>query len=549
MAQWKPIVRFSKEVAPIDGPRISLLMPVYNTPAAVLDAAIRSVLAQTYPNWELCICDDASTDDACLAMLDDWKGFDPRLKISRSKVNLGIAEATNHAANFASGEFIGFLDHDDMLTSDALGCFATAIAQHPDADLLYSDEDKIEEDGSRSEPYLKPDWSPEHLLSVPYILHLMVVRTSLFLSLDGLRGAYSGAQDYDLSLRATAAARRVVHIPHICYHWRKIPGSAAAQVDAKPEALKRGEAALRDFVSTRHAAATVQPGLFQGSFRARWPVDDQVPVTLLILTGCRRRNVPGRGDILLIEHAVRSILARSTLQNYRILVLNDGDMPTVSRDFMAAAGVRVIDHDRIRPFNYPAKLNLGVTFVETEDLIILNDDIEVISPDWMEALLEHSRRPEVGVVGARLLYPNGRIQHAGIALGVCGPTAHLFHNMPADHVGYNGFTHVVRNYSAVTGAVMATRTSLFREIGGYDEALAIDYNDVDFCLRLGAGGLRCVWTPFATLYHFEGSSISRTAPSDADQMLFVKRWGHLFGADPFYNPGLPGDRLDCFVSS
>lgn len=544
---WRPTAVFGAATVPVDGPRISLLMPVYNTPPAVLDEAIRSVLTQTYPNWELCICDDASPERACQRVLDDWHGFDPRLKITRSSTNLGIADATNMAASFASGDFIGFLDHDDLLTPDALAHFANAMAEAPDADVFYSDEDKLEPDGSLSEPYLKPDWSPEHLCSVPYILHLMVVRTSLFLRLGGLRAAYSGAQDYDLSLRATAFGRRTVHIPRVCYHWRKIPGSAAEKVDAKPEALQRGKAALQDFLSARDPAATAQPGLFQGSFRAAWSVDKEQPVTLLILTGCRRRNVPGRGDILLVDNAVRSILKQSSFKNFKIIVLNDGDMPSEVRAFMEENGVRVVDHSPIVPFNYPAKLNLGVSFVDTEDLIVLNDDIEVIAPDWIEALLEHSRQPEVGVVGARLLYPNDRIQHAGIVLGVAGPTAHIFHNLPADQIGYCGFTHVVRNYSAVTGAVMATRLSLFREVGGYDEALGIDYNDVDFCLRLGALGYRCVWTPFATLRHFEGSSISRSAPTEADQLLFSQRWGHLLGRDPYYNPALPGDRLDCAV--
>ncbi len=531
----------------VDGPRISLVMPVFNTPPDVLDQAIRSVVRQVYRNWELCICDDASSDPDCLAVLEDWRGFDPRLKITRSEGNLGISGATNAAAAFGSGEFIGFLDHDDVLTEDALVRFAEAIARNPSADVLYSDEDKLERDETLSEPFFKPDWSPEHLYSSPYILHLMLVRSELFFRLGGLDDTFSGAQDYDLSLRATAAARKVVHVPGVTYHWRKIPGSAAEVVDAKPQALERGRLAVEAFARSQDPGAVVTPGLFMGSFRVRWSLDLSEPVTLLILTGCKRRVVPGRGELLLVENAVDSILAKSTYPNIRIILLNDGDMPDKVRQKFAVCGVRVIDHQPTVPFNYSAKLNLGVSYVETENVIFLNDDIEVISPDWIEALLEPGRRVGVGVVGARLLYPDRRLQHAGIVLGLGGPTGRAFHNLPSDQIHYCCYTHVIRNYSAVTGAAMATRTSLFREVGGYDESLSLDFNDVDFCLRLGERGHRCVWTPYATLFHFEDSSLVRALASEEDRQLFEERWGDRLNDDPYYNIHLPRHRSDFGV--
>jgi O-antigen biosynthesis protein len=528
--------------------RISIVMPVFNTPPDILEEAIRSVQDQTYANWELCVCDDCSDAAATLKVLRQYKGIDPRLKITRSPRNLHIAGATNLAAEFATGHFVAFLDHDDTLAPDALACVAQAISEHPNADVLYTDEDKIEPDGSLSEPYLKPDWSPEHLLSVMYILHLLVVRKSLFLALGGMRSAFTGAQDYDLALRATAQARDVVHVPRVLYHWRKVPGSAAAVVDAKPDALANARAAVRDFVRSKADQAEVEDGLFAGSYRVKWPVDPAVPVTLLMLTGCRSRRVEGRGNILLVKHAIDSIVEKSTFENYRIVLLVNSGLPTHTRRNFEDIGIRIEDYPNEQPFNYSRMLNRGFQMVETEDVIVLNDDIEIISADWIEALLSFSRQPKVGIVGARLLYPDDRIQHAGVVLGVNGASAHIFHGTHVNDVSYCGFSHIIRNYSAVTGAVMATRMSVVREVGSFDEALSTDYNDIDFCLRLRASGYRIVYTPHATLYHFERSSLKRAEPAPADQSLFVSRWSDVVEADPYYHPLLPRDRLDCVTT-
>lgn len=524
---------------------ISVLMPVYNTPPDVLDAAIRSVMCQTYAGWELCVCDDGSTSPQTLRALEKFRGIDARLKVCQSPARLNIAGATNAAAEFATGDFVTFLDHDDTLEIDALETVAAEIRANPDADVFYSDEDKIEPDGSYSEPYMKPDWSPEHLQSVMYILHLFALRKSLFLELDGLRSAYSGAQDYDLALRATDRARRVVHIPRVLYHWRKTPGSAAAKLDAKPQALVRAREALAD--SVRPLGASVDDGLFPGSFRVRWPIDRDKPVTLLILTNSRSRDVEGRGRILLVEHFVQGILSKTTYPNARILIVDDGAMPANVRKALTSRGVVIRPYNLEASFNFARKLNYSLTLVETDDVIILNDDLEVIAPDWVDALLEQSRRPAIGAVGARLLLANERLQHAGIVLGVNGGARHIFHQWPAGRIAYCGFSHVVRNYSAVTAAVLATRMSVIRAVGGFDESLATDYNDVGFCLKVRAAGYRVVYTPFAELYHFEGSSLSRSAPNEADARTFLDRWGDAVSSDPYYNPNLPRDRSDCVV--
>lgn len=529
-------------------PRISILMPVYNTPPDVLEAAIQSVLEQSYEDWELCICDDRSTSPLTLHVLEQFRGCDPRLKITRAPENLHIARATNLAAEFATGDFVGFLDHDDVLTPDALELMVQAVLANPEADVLYSDEDKLEEDGRLSEPYLKPDWSPEHLSSVAYLLHFMMVRKSLFLSLGGLRHAFTGAQDYDLSLRATARARKVVHVPHVIYHWRKIPGSAAAVADAKPQALINAGLAVESYAQAQDPGARVSPGLFMGSFRIDWTVDQSRPVTLLMLTDSRRRDVPGRGDILMVQHAVRSIYEKSTFRNFELIVYDNGRMPADVHAELTALGARIERHDLKLPFVFPDKMNAAFKLIETEDVILLNDDIEVISPDWIEVLLGHSRRDGVGAVGARLLYPNDRTQHAGIILGVHGASTHIFHNQPRDEVAYCGYSHITRNYSAVTGAVLATRRSLIEQLGGFDRNLRIDFNDTDFCLRLGALGYRLIYTPHALLYHFEGATLTRTSTSEDDLATFEARWGDLIANDPYYNPRLPKDRTDCGVT-
>ena len=530
-------------------PVISILMPVHNTPPEILDVAINSVLKQIYPGWELCICDDASDSPSTLFILDKYLGSDPRLKIIRSDENIHIARATNLAAEYSTGDFVGFLDHDDLLAPEALLRMAEAILANRNADVIYSDEDKIENDGRLSEPHLKPDWSPEHLLSTPYILHFMIVRKSLFFGIGGLRHEYTGAQDYDLSLRATAAARHVVHVPHVLYHWRKLEGSAAARLDAKPQALQNARAAIEDFALSQDKGARVLPGAMAGTFRVCWTLPHDRRVTLLMFTDSRKRKLEDGREIFLVQNAVESIYERSSFRNFNLIVFDNGAMPAIVRDRLENLGAVIeLYRQPDGPFNFADKANAGLALVRTEDVVLLNDDIEVISSDWLEALLEQSGRRGVGIVGAQLLYSSGRIQHAGIVLGVNGPSAHIFSNQLCD-ISYFGYASVVRNYSAVTGAVMATKMSIVRALNGFDRQFSIDYNDVDFCLRAIHAGWRVVYTPFAILHHFEGATLKREAVSETDGAAFVQRWNFRVLNDPFYNPSLPRDRIDCWLSS
>lgn len=526
-------------------PLISVLVPVYNVSPVYLGKCIDSVRAQHYPFWELCICDDASTDQETVRVLDELRGTDPRIKIVRLEHNSGIAPATNRAAEISTGEYLALLDNDDELAPAALLEVARAVNANPSIDFLYTDEDKLESDGRHTEEYFKPDWSPEHLQSVMYILHLLVIRKDLFCEVGGFRAEYSGAQDYDLALRATARAKAIHHIPQVLYHWRKIEGSAAAAVDAKPAALDAGRRALADFVHSRDPLARVEPGRLPGHFRVRYSSPDNPLASLLIITGDRWATVYGRGRINLVENFVRSIAAKTSYPNYEIVLVDDGELSPRTRDALEGIPFRVVSYtgspDR---FHFSKKANFAFGQARGEHLVLLNDDLEVITPEWLTALLEWSAQPEIAVCGARLLYPDDRIQHAGMVAGIHGGAAHVFHGLPAADPGYYGFAQIIRNYSCVTGACFAARRAFIEKLGGFDEQFAIDYNDVDFCLRAVDRGYRVVYTPFAELYHFEGVSIRRKAQDPAEVELFRKRWAKFIGHDPYYNPNLTREALD-----
>ena len=515
--------------------RVSVITPVFNTEPRVLTMCIESVRAQDYYDWELCLCDDSSTDRATVEVLRRYQGIDPRIRVARTASNLHLAGASNAAAEFATGEVLAFLDHDDVLAPNALGAVARAAANFPDIDLLYTDEDIIDEAGRLCDPYFKPDWSPEHLMSVMYISHLLVVRKSLFLKLGGFRKDFSGAQDYDLALRASRLARRVHHIPEVLYHRRKVAGTASADVEAKPFALAAARRALEDHLAYLGEGFEVRDGLLPDTFRVRPPIPEGTPVTLLILTNDSSRILDDGRRINLVRHSIRSIVEKSTYPHYRLLVVDSGNTSAETKQAITRAAGRLVSAPPKEPFCFPANLNFGMSHVDTEQVIILNDDIEVITPDWIESLIEWTCQPSVGAAGARLLYPDNTLQHSGIALGEPFVATHAFYKLPAHSVGYYGYTHLVRNSSAVTGAVLATRASAFREVGGFDALFATDFNDVDYCLRLGLAGFRVVFTPYCELYHLEGSSLRRTSQNPKEVNLFRSRWRAMLRRDSVLN--------------
>jgi GT2 family glycosyltransferase/glycosyltransferase involved in cell wall biosynthesis len=526
-------------------PLISVITPVYNIAPEYLQRCIESVRAQIYPYWELCICDDASTREDTRALLAQYQGIDPRIKIVYSDRNLGIAGASNRAVEISSGEFIAMLDNDDEITPDALFEIAKALNADQTIDFLYTDEDKIAENGSLCDHYFKPDWSPEHLCSVMYVLHMLVIRKRLFYAVGAFHTEYSGAQDYDLALRIASTGANIHHIPKILYHWRKVAGSAAERIDAKPSARTAAEAALEDYLRRTGTDAQVLPGKFAGSFRVRHRIPAAPPVSLCILTDYREGDIPGRGRIQMLEHFVKSIAAKTDYPNYQLLLVDHNNLPARTKSALAGIEYRVVSYTGPRtPFNYSRKVNFALRHVNTELLVLLNDDMEVLSGEWLSALLEYAQQPQIGAVGARLLFPNQTLQHAGIVIGVNGSAAHVYHSYPADMIGYNGYTHLIRNYSAVTGACLATRKTVFEEVGGFDENFAVDFNDVDFCLSVQEKGYRIVYTPYSELFHFEGVSTQRRSQNPAEVARFVNRWQKYIANDPYYNPNLSRTALD-----
>jgi len=512
-------------------PLISVVTPVHNVPAGYLRSCIESVRQQYYPFWELCLCDDGSTDRETLDVLASYRGVDPRIKMVRLERNQGIARASNRAAEISTGAWLAMLDDDDELAPDALLEIARAVIADPEIDFVYTDEDKISESGDLLEHYCKPDWSPEHLLSVNYILHLLVVRKELFYAVGQFRLEFSGAQDYDLVLRLASRAQHVYHIPRILYHWRRTPGSAAAHVDAKPEALE-------DHVRRNRMDAVVEHGLLPGLFRVRQRLRGAPLVSLCILASGRTVEVKGRGPVDLLANFAASIVEKTDYPNYEIVVVDDGYLSEATEQ-----ALRGIDHRRVScpvqiPFNFPRKANFAWTEARGRYVLLLNDDLEVISPGWLSAMLEPLQDPAVGAVGAKLYFPDARIQHAGIVLGINETAVHVYHGFPADANGYNLFLRVIRNYSAVTAACMATRIDVLDRTGGFDECFAVDFNDVDFCLKAIQNGYRVVWTPYAELLHFEGSTLQRRQQDPAERALFVNRWAAWVACDPHYNPNL-----------
>ena len=531
-------------------PVISLIVPVYNVAPAWLDACVLSVLRQSYPFWELCLCDDASTDEGTRGVLARLQGTDPRIRIRRSTNNNGISGASNMAAEMATGEFIAMLDNDDTLEPDALLEIARALFADPAIDVIYTDEDKIDAYGRLIDTYFKPDFSPEHLESVMYVLHMLVVRKQLFFELGGFRPTYDGAQDFDLMLRLSRKTQKVHHIQKALYHWRAVPGSAAAIVDAKPYALQAGFRALSDHVQSRYGDhAWVVDGLLPGTFRVRRKVSGQSRVSVLILTNNGSLELPGRGRFQMVDNLVDSILRRTAHRNFEIVVVDNAKLSDAQKTRFATLGVRVENFPgKVVPFNYAAKANFAIRSCRTENLVMLNDDMEIIDENWLTSLLELSQEPEIGAVGGRLLHADGSIQHVGCAIGICGGSAHLYHSYPGEFVGYNGFTHLIRNYAAVTGACFATRKSVLSQVGGFDESFAVDFNDTDLCLRILEAGYRIVYTPYCQLFHFEGASAQRTKQNEDEHRRFVTRWARYMENDPYFNPNFARDRFDFTVA-
>ncbi|MET0258472.1 MAG: glycosyltransferase family 2 protein [Methylobacterium sp.] len=518
-------------------PLISVLMPVHDPAPKVLEAALRSVETQLYPHWELCIVDDASTDPAIPRSLIAAAKRDPRIRSLRRDENGHIARATNDALAMAAGTYVAFLDHDDVLAETALYEVARAIRSDPDLDLIYSDEDKTDGRGRRFEPHFKSDFNRELLYGQNYVNHLTVVRAERVRALGGLRPGFEGSQDHDLLLRLTAGlpSERVRHIPKVLYHWRAAGGSGTFSDRAKTTAEAARLQSLSEVAAPMGAAAIPGPRGFNRLVRAL-PVPPLVSVI-----------VPTRDRAELVATVLDGLFAATDYPGLDVIVVdNDSHEPQTAALFDRHAGD---PRFRVLPvpgaFNFSDLCNRGVEAARGEVLLFLNNDVEVIEPGWLTELVSIAVDASVGAVGAKLLYPDGTLQHGGIVLGIGGVAGHSHLGLPADEPGYFERMVLAQEVSAVTGACLAMRRSVFSEVGGFDAVrLKVAFNDVDLCLRVRQAGYRIVWTPHARLIHHESKSRGKEdspekrARFERESGVMRERWEPLLRADPYYNPNL-----------
>ncbi len=504
-------------------PLISIITPVFNTPNEWLQAAIESARAQVYQNWELILIDDASTEPPAFDRLTNG---DPRIKLLRRKSNGGISAASNDGLKVAIGEFIGILDHDDTLEPDALFQTVKLLQTHRDADLIYSDEDKIIDAGLDA-PFLKPDWSPDLFLSYNYICHFTVFRRALLEQVSGFRSEFDGSQDYDLFLRLVEKTPRIHHIPRVLYHWRRTATSTADNIRRKPRALEAGRKAIDEHLQRRGEPGYVAIDWRTHCYWVKREIKHARKISIIIAT---------RDRVSLLSRCIETLTTKTSYREFEIVIVDNDSATEEARQYFAQTPHRVLRYEG--PFNFSAMNNLAVEQTDSPWLLFLNNDVEIIESEWLTTMVEHVQRPEVGAVGARLLYPDETVQHAGVVMGVGGIAQHAFKNFGAEDPGVCRQLQVTRNYSAVTGACLLTRREVFDEVGGFDEAqLPVTFSDVDLCLKMRRAGYLIVYTPFAKLIHHESATRHRSAePRESD--IIRERWSEVIARDPYYNPSL-----------
>jgi glycosyltransferase involved in cell wall biosynthesis/GT2 family glycosyltransferase len=523
-------------------PLISILLPVYNPDLGLLEVAIESVERQFYGHWQLCLADDASTDPEVRPFLERKARDDARIKLIFREANGHISACSNSALALASGEWSALLDQDDAFAEKALAFVALEIDQYPNAGLIFSDEDKIDIAGVRSNPFFKTDWNPELFLGQNYINHLGVYRTDLLREIGGFREGLEGSQDYDLALRVIERLEptQVRHIPRILYHWRMVPGSLAEVRDAKPYAKEAARRAIGDHLRRRKIAGRVEPCPENvESHRVIYDLPERPPTVSII--------IPMRDRVDLLERCVTSIRERTDYPSIEFVIVDNGSIETATLNFLRKME-QEMEAQIIReggPFNFSRLINRGAAAARGEVFAFLNNDIEANESGWLREMVSHVMRIGVGAVGARLWYPDGTLQHGGVIVGLGGVASHAFPRVPRGHAGYFNRTYLQQNCSAVTGACLVVRREVFERTGGFDEAnFAISFNDIDFCLRLRVAGLQNVWTPYANLVHDESASRGHQRTPE-EQAQFVReatsmqrKWGAELLRDPFYNPNL-----------
>ena len=525
-------------------PLISIIMPVYNTPEEYLIRAIESVRSQAYPNWQLCIADDASTELHVKRILKEYMDKDKRIQAIFRRKNGQIAAASNSALKLAEGEFVGILDHDDEYWPNALFETVALLNKHPDADLIYCDEDKIDENGKHFGPFFKPDWSPDLLMSIMYLTHFLALRKSFLEKIGGFREEFAGAQDWDLILRASEKTDKISHIPTILYSWRRWEQStASAQVRVKPYAYAIQKTVLGTTLRRRKLLATVDLGPFPGSFSILYKTVNKPLVSIIIST---------KDKAEFLKQCVDGVLSNK-YTNFEILIVDNRSTENATFKYFNQIKknpkIHILKYDK--PFNISKIYNYAVKKANGELILLLNNDIKSINNNWLERMVGYFQRNDVGGVGAKLLFPDGSIQHCGVILGMGRDkvAGHPYYRH-RDHLGYAGFINLVRNYSAVTGACFMTRKKFYLDVGGFEEeSLKTLFNDVDFCLKLREKGYLIIYDPNIVLYHFESASLGkieeRSRKVDPKEVQYMReKWGRLLDNDPYYNPNLSLQRED-----
>ena len=516
---------------------ISVLVPAYRTPEVFLKQMMESVLFQTYPYLELCIADGSGTDDSVEKVVKEYQKKDPRVRYRRLEKNEGIAGNTNAAIEMASGDYLALFDHDDLLSPNALFEVASAIEKEK-ADVIYTDEDKVTSDlKEHFQPHFKPDFNPDLLCANNYICHLFVVKRSLALKLGGQDPAYDGAQDYDFIFRCTENAEKIVHVAKILYHWRVHQASTADNPSSKLYAFDAGKRAIEAHLARIGAKAEVSHTKDLGFYRVKYQVQGNPMVSIVI---------PNKDEKETLKKCLESIWKKTSYPNYEIILVENNSTTQEIRDYYKELDgkerVRVVYWDK--EFNYSAINNFGISYAKGEYILCLNNDITVISPDWMEELLANCQRPEVGIVGARLYYPDNTIQHAGIVLGMGGCAGSLFVGLARSRGGYLHKAALQQDLSAVTAACFMVKKEVFEKVGGFEEKLAVAFNDVDFCLKVRHAGYLVVYDPYAELYHHE-SKTRGYENTEAKKRRFQEEieymrchWMPDILRDPYYNENL-----------
>lgn len=516
---------------------ISVLVPAYRTPEVFLRQMIESVLNQTYPHLELCIADGSGDDASVETVVKEYQAKDQRVRYQRLKKNEGIAGNTNAAIRMATGDYLALFDHDDLLAPNALFEVASAIEKDK-ADVVYTDEDKVTSDlKEHFQPHFKPDFNPDLLCSNNYICHLFVIKRSLALKLGGQDPAYDGAQDYDFIFRCTEEAEKIVHIAKILYHWRVHQASTADNPTSKMYAFDAGKRAIEAHLQRIGAKAEVSHTKDLGFYRVKYQVQGNPKVSIVI---------PNKDEKETLKKCLESIWQKTTYSNYEIILVENNSTTQEIRDYYQELdgknGVRVVYWDK--EFNYSAINNFGISYAKGDYILCLNNDITVIAPEWLEELLANCQRPEVGIVGARLYYPDNTIQHAGIVLGMGGCAGSLFVGLARSRGGYLHKAALQQDLSAVTAACFMVKKEAFEKVGGFEEKLAVAFNDVDFCLKVRHAGYLVVYDPYAELYHHE-SKTRGYENTEAKKRRFQEEieymrchWMPDILRDPYYNENL-----------